>query len=241
MEKENIVVYVDESGTISKGAVSKDDYFIIALLFIKAEDEDFIKKIFKKARLKLVDRKPELKGKLVNNREIKGAELSETQKLPIYTSLAAKCKDQFELGLIIMNNKETDEKFRSNSSRVFNYLIKTYLKYDFQSNSVYRNPNVLHFFIDERNVVTESKYTLQEYLNTELNLLATFTEEDISVRYHDSKNFLLLQMTDFIANTFYRKMQKNNREAERNAAILKGWISTKKAFVFPADSPAKRS
>ena len=87
--------------------------------------------------------------------------------------------------------------------------------------------------IDERNVATESKYTLQEYLNTELNLVETFSQEDIRVHYYDSKNYLLLQLADFISNTFYRYQQKNVQEAKGNVGLLLNQTSTRKVFKFP--------
>ena len=165
MELNDITVFVDESGTIGKGKINRDDYFIVTLLLVRDEDVEHLKKVFKKERL-------------------------------------------FEIAVIVLNNKKATVKFRSNSSRVFNYLIKTFLNKHFKKNSKYKNVNQMHFVIDERNVATESKYTLQEYLNTELNLVETFSQEDIRVHYYDSKNYLLLQLADFISNTFYRYQQK---------------------------------
>lgn len=91
----------------------------------------------------------------------------------------------------------------------------------------------IHFVIDERNVATESKYTLQEYLNTELNLVESFAEKDIVVHYYDSKNYLLLQLADFISNTFYRYRQKNIAESKDNVKMLLNQTSTNKIFKFP--------
>ena len=91
----------------------------------------------------------------------------------------------------------------------------------------------MHFVIDERNVATESKWTLQEYLNTELNLVDIFAEQDLVVHYYDSKNYLLLQLADFISNTFYRHKQKHNKEAEVNVELLLKQTSTNKIFRFP--------
>ena len=132
-----------------------------------------------------------------------------------------------------MNNKKATVKFRSNSSRVFNYLIKTFLEKHFKKRSKYKDLNQIHFVIDERNVATESKFTLQEYLNTELNLMDAFSEKDIVVQYYDSKNYLLLQLADFISNTFYRYRQKHQREAKENVELLIKQTSTNKTFRFP--------
>ena len=84
MELNDITAFVDESGTIRKGTIKEDDYFIITLLFVKDEDITHIKKVFRKERLKIVNKKKELKERLVNNKEVKGAELSEKEKNSIY-------------------------------------------------------------------------------------------------------------------------------------------------------------
>ena len=180
MELNDITVFVDESGTIGKGTIKEDDFFIITLLFVKDEDVNHIKKVFKKERLKIVNKKDALKQQLKNNKEVKGSELSEIEKRPIYEKLIEKCGDKFEIAVIVMNNRKATVKFRSNSSRSFNYLIKTFLEKHFKKRSRFKGVNQIHFVIDERNVATESKYTLQEYLNTELNLVESFSEKDIA-------------------------------------------------------------
>lgn len=229
----DITVFIDESGTIAKGNLEKDDYFIITLLFVENSNIDYVKKIYRKNRLKVVKKKQELYEYLKNNKEVKGSQLSENNKFPIYENLITKCDDKFELGLIVLNNKCATEKFRSNSSRVFNFLIKTYLESYFKKYSTYKNLNSLNFIIDERNVVTESTYTLQEYLNTELNLVNNFSNKDITVHYHDSRNFLLLQMADFISNTFFRKYHKKNSCSNSNVELLLKFTCENKIFKYP--------
>lgn len=229
----NITVFIDESGTIGKGTIKSRDYFIVTLLLVRDENIDHIKKVFKKERLKVVNKKIALKERLKKNKEVKGSELSETEKKPIYDKIVEKCGDKFEIAIILLDNQKATVKFRSNSSRAFNYLIKTFLQTHFKKRSRYRDVNQMHFIIDERNVATESKFTLQEYLNTELNLMEVFSHEDIMVHYCDSKNYILLQLTDFISNTFYRYWQKNNKEAKENVDLLIKQTSTNKEFRFP--------
>ena len=233
MELNDITVFVDESGTIGKGIIKEDDFFIITLLFVKDEDVNHIKKVFQKRTIKNVNKKEVLKQQLKNNKEVKGSELSETEKRKIYEKIIEKCGDKFEIAVIVMNNKKATVKFRSNSSRAFNYLIKIFLEKHFKKRSKFKKVNQVSFIIDERNVATESKYTLQEYLNTELNLMETFSEKDITVHYYDSKKYLLLQLADFISNTFYRYKQKNNTESKDNVEILLKQTSTNKMFKFP--------
>lgn len=144
-----------------------------------------------------------------------------------------KCGDKFELGIILLNNQKATVKFRSNSSRAFNYLIKLYLQNIFVQSELFKDLDKLTFIIDERNVATESKFTLQEYLNTELNLLENFCNDEITVRYYDSKKFILLQMADFISNSCYRKWQKKNSDNGNVEMLLKKTLKGK-AFRFPS-------
>ncbi|MCM1246231.1 MAG: DUF3800 domain-containing protein [Roseburia sp.] len=158
--------------------------------------------------------------------------MSEADKHYIYQKLDEKCGDKFELGIILLNNKKATAKFRSNSSRAFNYLIKLYLQNVFPQSKMFSGLDRLSFIIDERNVATESKYTLQEYLNTELNLTDHFCNEDILVHYYDSKKFLLLQMADFVSNSCYRKWQKKYDDNGNVKMLLEKTIEGK-PFCFP--------
>lgn len=232
----DIIVFVDESGSIPKGLVNKDDFFIISMLMIESNNVDYVKKIYKKARLQVINKKDRLIKLMAKNKEIKGSELSEKEKFSIYEKLNKKCGDKFELGIIVLKNHKATEKFRSNSSRTFNYLIKCYLSKYFTRHSSFKDVNTMHFVIDERNVATNSRFTMQEYLNTELNLLEQpFSTEDITVEYTDSKNYLLLQLADFISNTYYRKYQKNSTQTSENEALLLKSLCNSRIFIYPCN------
>lgn len=228
----NVTVFVDESGIIAKHKADKTNYFVITLLFVRDEDLNLVKQSFKKYRLQVAKRKQELYEELIKTKELKGSSVSESDKHHIYQKLADKCSNKFEIGIIILNNRKATKKFRSNSSRAFNYLIKLYLQHIFVQSEMFKDLNTLNFVIDERNVATESKYTLKEYLNTELNLLEHFCNDEIKVNYYDSKKFILLQMADFISNTFYRKWQKR-QDVGGNVSILLQKTVTGKVFKFP--------
>lgn len=228
----NVNVFVDESGIIAKHKSRKTNYFVITLLFVEESNVNLVKKYFKKYRLQVAKRKKELFEELVQNKEIKGSSMSEADKHYIYEKLYSKCGDKFELGIILLNNKKATAKFRSNSSRAFNYLIKIYLQKVFTQSKLFVDLDKLSFFIDERNVATESKFTLQEYLNTELNLTEHFCNEEIVVHYYDSKKFILLQMADFVSNSCYRKWQKKYDDNGNVSMLMKKTILGK-PFTFP--------
>jgi hypothetical protein len=228
----NINVFVDESGIIAKQKSDNTRYFVIALLFVREEDTELLKRSFKKARLAIAKKKKKLYEELVENKEIKGSSLVEMDKNKIYCKVIEKVDDKFEVGIILLDNTKATKKFRSVSSRAFNFLIKLYLINIFKKSDMYKELDNLRFIIDERNVATKSKYTLQEYLNTELNLDEHFCNGEIEVCYSDSKKSLLLQMTDFIANTFFRKYQKNMDDFGNTELLLKRSVKGK-VFLFP--------
>lgn len=232
----DVSVYVDESGIISKNPSGKTKYFVITMIFVQDCDIEHVKKIFKKYRLKVVKKNEELMKKLKQEGEIKGSELSESDKKYIYSKVIEKCGDKFQLGIILLDNEYTDEKFRKNSSRAFNYLIKIYLRSFFKKSILFENLDSLKFYIDERNVAAESRYTLQEYLNTELNLTEHFCNGDITVHYYDSKKYILLQMADFISNTVYRKYQKKQEDCGNVEQLIKK-SQKMKVFKFPRINP----
>lgn len=230
----NTTIFIDESGSIPKGVVTKDNYFIITLLAVKDDDLDHVKRVFKRERLKVSKKSPELYRMLKEESEIKGSLLSEKRKAPIYQKILEKCGDKIEIAVIVLNNRRTRERFRSVTARTFNYLVKLYLEKSFREYSKFQDVNRLRFIIDERNVATKSRATLQDYLNTELNLINDFAAEDIEVQYRDSKTVNLLQLTDVISNTFYRNIQKNNaQDSEENVKLLLEYTNRKRTFIFP--------
>ncbi|MFR9241847.1 MAG: DUF3800 domain-containing protein [Clostridium baratii] len=230
----NITVFVDESGSVPKKACKGNNFFIITLLFVEDINIDHLKKIFKRSRLKIAKKKDELMNELKKSKEIKGSMVSEKNKFIIYNEIIEKCSEKFELAVIVFDCSKATDGFKANSSRAFNYLIKTYLNSHFRNCSKYKEVNSVKFIIDERNVATGSKYTLKEYLNTELNLMEPFANEDIDVHYYDSKKYLLLQMADFISNTFYRKIQKNNDDFGNVELLLKQTCKGN-IFKFPLE------
>lgn len=78
----------------------------------------------------------------------------------------------------------------------------------------------IEFIIDEQNVATGAQYGLEGYLNQQLTIAHPVCDE-FTVHYTDSKNEKLVQLADFIANTFYRNIEKKNQESR---ATVKMWL-----------------
>ena len=78
--------------------------------------------------------------------------------------------------------------------------------------------------LDERNEKTESKYFLENYLNTELSMNGT-TNGKFAVQYFDSANNNIIQIADVFANLYYSHMKtggyKEDIQKLKDAKILK--------------------
>lgn len=225
----NISVFVDESGIVKKGPLEEKDFFVIALIF--TDNEKFLNKVFKKKRLKMLTEKE--RTVLSTTKEIKGSAISESRKGKLYSALVEKCGNNLEVGIIVLDLQRADERLKSVSSRAFNFLIARYLSKLYKAHSRFSGAANIAFYVDERNVATGAKFTLEEYLNTEYNIEDPICEGDISVHYLDSKNRNLIQLTDFIANTFYRYYKKNDLDAKENFEILKNVLCDGRVFYFP--------
>lgn len=228
-----VKAFIDESGTVQHGDINieKCDYFIIAILMTDCTKR--LERVFVKSRLKALRGRQDLLQQLKNTKEVKGSQVSETRKQQIYQSIITKCAENSEIGIIRLDNCKSNMRLRSNCSRTFNYMIKLYLLNFFKTYSKYKNPSKIDFLIDERNVATKSLYTLEDYLNTELNIIRPISKEDFSVKYADSRTSNLLQLTDFIANTYYRCYQKHDRLAAENVKSLSPLLCRRQLFKFP--------
>ena len=155
----------------------------------------------------------------LKNREIKGAELSEKKKKEIYEKIVKTCKDDFEIGIIVLDNHYTTEEFIKNHARTFNYIVQVYYDNFFRNKSKYNNDTQdMHLIIDEQNISTDAKYTLDC--------------NSFSVMYSDSKNHKLLQLVDFISNTFYRNIEKHDEISKQTVKILLNNVCGNRVFDF---------
>lgn len=222
-------IYIDESGSINNHAPN-NRYFVIALVHVlhreslKRAYKRFVSSNFDRL-LKLDERKSGTKarGKMFSSgkfRELKGAQFDRNmkQKFVEYFSRS----QLFELYYIRIANEKLDDHFCENTARVFNYTIKLALDY-FITNGYLPNEDC-YLQLDERNEKTETKYFLENYLNTELAMGGTYLG-NFNVTYFDSTDNTLIQLADVFANLYYSHLQTGNYGQElkrlRDAGILK--------------------
>lgn len=236
-----MLIYIDESGSVNNHNTSHCPYFIIALVHVKDRDQTqrayrrFVSANMK--RLRELD-KPRINsggrvlksgGKMFINdtfRELKGSQFDSDMKRRFLSFFAQ--KQHFEVFFIKIANAKLSDKFCSNTARVFNYSLQLALGYFIRSGVLPDEECFLQ--VDERNERTESRFFLEEYLNTELIMNGTCSGP-FNVKYFDSANNKIIQIADVYANWFYSHLQTGaygeELKEQREKGIIRG------IFEFP--------
>lgn len=226
-------LFVDESGTMTAKYCDIHPYFIIAI--VRAKEPDKLKRAFKRFVSKNADRLREIDsdGKMFNNGkflELKGNCFTPDLKRDFISYF---CRNNyFEVFYIIADNKKVAKKnngkLYDNTARAFNYLMRLAIAY--YINHGYINTDHLVIQLDERNEKPETKYFLQDYLNTELAMSEILTSE-CSVEYFDSCNNHIIQIADVFANLMFSELKTNAYTEEFTFMKTEGYI--KHIFKFP--------
>lgn len=114
------------------------------------------------------------------------------------------------------------DSFCENTARVFNYTVRLALGYFIQKGFLPDENCSLQ--LDERNEKTETRYFLENYLNTELSMSGAASGK-FDVSYFDSANNSIIQIADVFANLYYSHLQTEAYEEEfqklKESGILK--------------------
>lgn len=234
-------IYIDESGSINNH-IPNNGYFVICML--RVLNKKALKRAYKRFVSANYDRLLELDrdkispktGKLIKVGgkmfsdgkfiELKGAQFDRALKLEFVEFFSRKAV--FEIFYIKIANEKLSDSFCENTARVFNYAVRLALDYFIRKGLLPEEDCLLQ--LDERNEKTETKYFLENYLNTEL-AMGGVTRGNFDVKYFDSANNDLIQLADVFSNLYYSHLQTNAYEEEFNklekAGILKFY------FEFP--------
>lgn len=228
--------YVDESGSMTKKNTNyyRNKYFVICIIYPKNKDR--LKRVFKRFissnfnELKKINDSSNVIKMFYDNgkfKELKGSCLPPDFKRKIIDYF---CQNNlFEIYYIYCDNKKVKEHFYENTSRAFNYLLKLGMEYYTKQKCILKTSN--YFFIDERNVRTDTKSTLEEYLNTEL-VTGCNIQKSFTVEYCQSESRELIQLADVFSNIFYSNLISNDCYKEKLKEIEElGYI--KGIFKFP--------
>lgn len=230
-----INMYIDESGSIHSTSDKLNRYFIIGIVIPK--DSKKLKKVYKTfIRKNLNDlRKLDTEGKMFdkNSRfvELKGSSMDKPMKLNFIKFF---CQNNlFEVRYIVLDNNQLEEKFIRNKARTFNYLLKIFLINSIKKK--YIKDTQLFLQIDERNVRTDAKYSLEDYLNQEL-LLNDNLIENVQVKYFDSSQNCFIQIADVFSNIMYSNLITKGsyatelKQLQKEQYILPSFIFPQKKF-----------
>ena len=221
-------IYIDESGSINN-KINKNKDFIIAL--IVPTNKKSLERVYKRfissnlEVLKSIDKNNKMfrNGKF---RELKGAQLDKPLKQKFVRFFSE--KKHFEIYYIRIKNRYLSEDFCKNTARVFNYVLRLTLQHLIINNFI--NQEDINLQLDERNEKTETKYFLENYLNTEL-FLGGITKGKFTVCYFDSANNKFIQIADVFSNLLFSQILTNSYDEEMK--ILKEKDILKFIFEFP--------
>ncbi len=234
-----INMYIDESGSIHSTQNNLNRYFIIGIVIpkdskkLKVVYKRFVKKNIKK--LKIIDKDKKMfdkKGKFI---ELKGSSMDKPMKLEFINYF---CRNNlFEVRYIVLDNKKIEERFIKNKARTFNYLIKLFLINSIKKKYIEDKEILLE--IDERNIKTDSKYSLEDYLNQELQLNDNLIE-NAQVQYFDSSQNCFIQIADVFSNIMYSNLITNGGYKEQIEKLQEEKYILP-SFIFPEKKYKKKN
>lgn len=198
-------IYMDESGSVHPVLRALNRFFIIGIVLpqndksLRRVYKIFIRKNFTK--LKKLDKENKMFDKNGKFMELKGSCFNREMKLEFMQFF---CQENlFKIAYIMLDNNKLQTKFISNKARTFNYLLKLFFTNAVQKG--YIKNKQLFLQIDERNVRTDSKFSLEDYLNQEM-VLNLGLIENIKVQYFDSARNQCIQIADVFSNIMYSNM-----------------------------------
>lgn len=203
--------YIDESGSMTKKYLNyyKNKFFVVCIIMPKNKKQ--LKRVYKRFvschidDLRKLDKEQKMFYENGKFKELKGSSFSSKMKREFIHYF---CQNHlFEIFYIVCDNREVQSHFYQNTSRAFNYLIKLSLEHFTKYQLIKSTENYL--FIDERNVKTDTKATLEEYLNIEM-VTGDRIQENFSVSYCQSERKELIQIADVFANIYFTNLISNN-------------------------------
>ena len=193
---------------------------------LKDKYKDFCEKY--KERLKELDKNSEMFDGL-KLKELKGHCFDIQMKhdfLDFFKTTAS-----YEVYYIKFVNSRLTDSFCKNKERAFNYPLKMALCYYIRKGMLPNEDCRLN--LDNRNLKTDSKMQLDEYLNTELVGEVGY-KGNVVTEYFDSKNNRLIQIADVFSNIFYSSLY--NDEFSEDLKSLRNLGRVKGVFEFPLDT-----
>lgn len=227
------IFFVDESGSMTKKGLDKRSNHYFTICMILTRETKRLKRVYKRFissnldELKKIDKNKKMFYRNGKFKELKGSALTIKMKKKFINFF---CQNKlFDIYYICSDNTKAEDIFYSNTSRAFNYLIKLSVEYNTKINNIPKGSNF--FYIDERNVRTDSIGTLREYLNTEL-VSVNHIQNIFMVEYCQSESKELIQVADVFSNIYYTYLAKDTPLDEDIKKLIKNKY-IKNEFYFP--------
>ena len=223
-----MLICIDESGSINNKN-PKQPYFVIALVRVKGKAtlkgkyDRFVNQY--RNRLKELD----IEGEMFSGdkfKELKGHCLDFEMKHNFVNFF--KNTESYEVYYLKYYNSRLSDSFCKNKERAFNYPLKKAISY-FMSKELLPLEDC-RLNLDNRNLKTDSRMHLDEYMNTDLIGELNYTG-NVVVEYFDSKDNKCVQIADVFSNLFYNSLFTNEFDDDINELICLGRI--KRIFEFP--------
>ena len=225
--------YIDESGSMTKTRLTYVPNQKFVTCVVRVHNVKRLNKVFKRFVSKYLEDLRILdtgKNKLFypdgKFKELKGSMLDDAMKSNFIDFF---CQNNlFEIYYISCDNTLVTDMFYANVSRAFNYLLKLLIEHLSKESIIPSAHN--YFLIDERNVKTNTKSTLEEYLNTEL-VTGHRLHHRFQVEYKASESVALIQVADVFSNIYFGFLTGNFLADRIQEMTINGYI--KKVFPFP--------
>lgn len=223
------LLYVDESGSMTARYNKNNPYFVITLIRVSQPQKirTLHKRFVSKYKKDLI--KADTAERMFSDncfKELKGSMFTPSLKREFVSYF---CRpDTFEAYYIVIDNSKISEGLYKNTARAFNYVLKLAISYFIKRGFLPDDQYVIQ--LDERNEKTQSKYFLENYLNTELRMSGIISS-DIEVKYFDSSKNKIIQIADVMANLYYSQLITNAYDKEMQ--VMKDSGCLKFIFQFP--------
>ncbi|AYE38374.1 DUF3800 domain-containing protein [Companilactobacillus zhachilii] len=221
------MIFVDESGSITRSIKPKYRYFVISM--IETEEPYTVRRVFRKSKKNFIEKHPSLK--MDYSREIKGSCMSVQMKKFIIRQLLEKTDIKFHY--IIIDNFHLNDRFHDNVELCFNFIIGNFLKRFLPKE--YNDKYNLKMTLDERNCTVPSLNSLKDYLKIEVCLKNNIIGDVSQCSYADSKEKDVLQVADIFANLVHRSCLAESKglgSSDGNCRLLKD-INNNDNMYFP--------
>ena len=198
----NVSLFIDESGNLG----SQGRYFLICALEINTIK---IKTVTRRVS-RLISRF-KIKRLIPKCKELKGWSIKENDRIELIEKILSK---DIKVRYIVLDKSKTTMllKKADDKNACYNYLVQLLIKSIIKK---YRNIEKISIFLDNRSVKIGNRLSLKPYLYNKLILEQLEKKKrvkriEFEINYLESKSCYLIQCSDIISNSLFKKYNTNN-------------------------------